>query len=68
MELTKKFKVEKPIQDRIEHTYEKTNQARLCILRADLKMNDTQKVHINSALQWLQSIIDDLKYDTSIES
>lgn len=68
VEPNKKFIEDKPITERCDSVYEKLCQARKSIQRSELKLNETETIFIKSALQWINSGIDELKYDTSIKS
>jgi len=66
VEPNKTFIQDKPITERCNSVYEKLCQARKSIERSRLRLNEEETIYINSALQWINSGIDELKYDTSI--
>ncbi len=68
VEPNKKFLKDKPITDRCDSVFAKLCQAKKSIERSRLRLNEEETIYINSALQWINSGIEELKYDTSIKS
>ncbi len=68
VEPNKKFLEDKPITERCNSVYEKLCQARKSIERSRVRLNEEETIYIKSALQWINSGIEELRYDTSIKS
>ena len=68
VEPNRKFIQDKPITERCNSVFEKLCQAKKSIERSRLRLNEEETIYINSALQWINSGIEELKYDSSIKS